>query len=193
MPYNLNWVSKKHAVSKYWTYLFFNFLVITPWSYWFCELWGKILVRLRVSHALASLENCDISNMELPGRNQHPHSLMLPFQRQSVRNLPFLPPDFPSSCSLPWETSVHFICRSPNVWLPVKLGQGGVGESSRTWEKEEWGYSSASYLSSLPQAGWYLHQKSLSRSSFLDILSLSGFWYPTLTRPGFLHSSLWFF
>lgn len=167
MPYNLNWMSKKHAISKYWTYLLFNFLVITPWSLWCCEFLGRILVRLYVSYALAFLENCDISNTELPRRKQHPHSLTLPFQRQSVKNLPFLPPDVPSSCSLPWDLSTLHL-RVPKHWLPVRLGKEEQWESARTSEREEWGYSSASYLSSLPQPGGYLHQKSFSRGSFLD-------------------------
>lgn len=130
MPYSLigTKMSRKHAISKYPRYLS-AFLVVTIWSSWCRELPGRILEKLHVSHTLASLENCHISNMELPGKINI-HILSHCHSKGQVPEISHFPPDFPSSCSLCPETYIPDIDRSPNALASGWLDQWGASKRS---------------------------------------------------------------
>lgn len=121
-------MSKKYAISKYWRYLLFIFLVITIWSSWFCELLGDT--------GKAACFSCtglpgELSHFErgIAWKNQYPHSLTLLFQKQITSNLPFSPPDLPSSHSLCPETYICYTYRSPSPLASglVRLTQSPLG------------------------------------------------------------------
>ena len=122
-------------------------------------LWASrgMLVKLRVSHAPASLEDCHISNMELPGKiKAHILSCCHLESKQSARHLPFPLQIYPSPV----------LSVGPQaLWLLVRLGQWGASQEIGGRRVKMQINFSCSLTERLPRAAGNFIKRSRSRSS----------------------------